>query len=175
MKANEFLVFDESFDSNVPIKWVKDDNDSTIGEFVINDNKYYLESQYATYDTGNGIVPFANIFFYTVNEHGILDANLTGLNKGAATVFATVLSGVRHIVNSNSLIAIIFGATDNTEKRMKLYNLIASKMFKDFGSFMRDVKTTSGNITICFNKNAFADSDSYLNFIEYVKTKIQTK
>jgi hypothetical protein len=112
----------EAFDNPLPIKWI-DKNDTLRGLFEVNDNIY----QIVCVNKGNNIWKY-DFYFFEKNKK--FTPELTGLEKDKFRVLPTFKDGIKYLYNNRDVSAIIFGASDKSKGRKKLYE----QFCKDFSS-----------------------------------------
>jgi hypothetical protein len=103
----------EAFDNPLPIKWV-DKGDILRGLFTVNDNIY----QIVCVNKGNNIWKY-DFYFFEKNKN--FTPELTGLEKDKFRVLPTVKDGIKYLYDNKDINAIVFGASDKSKGRKKLY------------------------------------------------------
>lgn len=115
-----FNNISEAFDNPLPIKWI-DKNAILRGLFVVNDNIY----QIVCINKGNDIWKY-DFYFYDKNKN--FTTELTGLERDKFRVLPTVKFGIKYLYDNKNISAIVFGASDQSRGRKKLYE----QFCKDF-------------------------------------------
>jgi len=119
---NNWIVFNEIMNSPLPIKWI-DKDDKLRGLFVVNENIYQIVCE----DKGFDIWKYD---FYHYKENKEFNPELTNLDKDKYRVLSTVNSGMDYLYSTKKVDAIIFGATDNSSGRKKLYERFCNDFSK---------------------------------------------
>jgi len=112
----------EAFDNPLPIKWIDKDN-ILRGLFTVNDNIY----QIVCANKGNNIWKYD---FYFFDKNKDFKPELTGLEKDKFRVLPTVKVGMKYLYDSKDINAIVFGASDKSKGRKKIYEQFS----KDFST-----------------------------------------
>ena len=112
----------ETFDNPLDIKWI--DKDPILrGLFTVNDNIYQIVCE----NKDNNIWKY-DFYFYEKNKN--FSPELTGFEKDKFRVLPTVKVGIKYLYENKDINAIVFGASDNSKGRKKLYE----QFCKDFSS-----------------------------------------
>ena len=113
-KLDDFFdSISEAFDNPLPIKWI--DKDMILrGLFTINNNIYQIVCE----NKGNNIWKYD---FYHYDENNIFSPEITNINNDKFRVLPTVKVGLQYLYDNNDVDVIIFGASDKSKGRKKLY------------------------------------------------------
>jgi hypothetical protein len=142
-----FSDISEALDNPLPIKWI-DKNDKLIGLFTVNNNVYQI----------NCINKGSNIWkydFYKVEnpDKFIFLPELTGLEKDKWRVLPTIKDGMYYLISNKLVDAIVFGATDKSKGRKKIYDSFC-KDFSEKNNFEFYTKIQDDKqLFILFRKN----------------------
>lgn len=118
-----FRIISEAFENPLPIKWV-DKNNILIGLFIVNDNIFQI----------NCINKNSNIWkydFYIMDKDKNFSPELTKNEKDKYRVLPTVKSGMKYLIETKEVEAIVFGATDSSRGRKKLYESFCNDFSKE--------------------------------------------
>lgn len=121
MKDNQFIkklddyfdIISEALKNPLDIKWV-DKNNKVIGLFTVNNNIYQINC----INKENSIWKYD---FYFLEKNKLLSPKLTGLEKDKYRILPTVKVGLEHLNSLKKPDAIVFGATDKSKGRKKIY------------------------------------------------------
>jgi hypothetical protein len=121
-----FLKINELLDNPVHIKWI-DGGDILIGEFSVNSKKYFIKTK----NKGGDIWSFK---FYKLNETKLeTDLNLDISDRiNVFRVLPTIEDGFIYLIDNKNPKSIIFGASDNSKGRKKLYDSFSQKISKKY-------------------------------------------
>lgn len=154
-KLDEYLkTISEAFQNPLHIQWV-DKINSLIGLFHVNENVYQINA----INKGNDIWKYD---FYFFEDNKSFNPSLTGLEKDKYRVLPTVKSGMEYLVNQKKVDAIIFGATDKSSGRKKLYESFCVNFSKnnnfEYYSKMQDDKQIFVLYKSYINMNVLTDT-----------------
>lgn len=140
-----FNMLSEAFNNPLKIKWINKD-DILIGVFSTNNNTYSIKC----INKGYNIWKYD---FFILNENDNFSPELTNNEKDKYRVLPTVKSGIQYLLDNKKVDAVIFGATDKSKGRKKLYESFCEEFSKlnnlEFYTNIQDDK----QIFIMFNKN----------------------
>lgn len=117
-----FKIINESLDTSQEINWV-DINQSLIGYFKIEENKYRIE---CLKQIGNNYT-YSFSFFKDNNWN----YELSNLGTNGYSILSTVIFGLEHIYNILNPNSIIFSAIDDSTTRKRLYANYCYKFCKN--------------------------------------------
>lgn len=109
-----FDMISEAFDNPLPIKWI-DKVDILRGLFTVNDNVYQIVCE----NKGNNIWKY-DFYFYEKDKNSF-SVELTENNKDKFRVLPTVRIGIQHLYDNKKVDCIVFGASDKSKGRKKIY------------------------------------------------------
>ncbi len=142
----------EVFNTKVDISWRTLEN-KDIGTFELLNNTYRILIEAGTFKEFN----FLNIAFEIFDEKtNNFSRTLTLDNQAASKVLGAVRNGVVARIPIYDFDAVIFFANDNQDKRMKIYNAMASEFIKKFGYIKDNYKLSDGRIITMIMKKDFA-------------------
>jgi hypothetical protein len=116
---NYFDMMSEAFDNPLDIKWV-DKNPILRGLFTINDNIYQIVCE----NKDNNIWKY-DFYFYEKDKK--FSPELTGFEKDKFRVLPTIENGIEYLYNNKKVDCIIFGSSDKSKGRKKLYTAFCEK------------------------------------------------
>jgi hypothetical protein len=114
-----FDKLSEAFDNPLDIKWI-DNDDILRGLFTINDNIYQIVCE----NKDNNIWKY-DFYFYEKDKK--FSPELTGFEKDKFRVLPTIENGIEYLYNNKKVDCIIFGASDKSKGRKKLYTAFCEK------------------------------------------------
>lgn len=114
-----FDKISEAFDNPLDIKWV-DKNLVLRGLFTINDNIYQIVCE----NKNNNIWKYD---FYFFEKDKKFSPELTGFEKDKYSVLPTIESGIEYLYSSKKVDCIVFGASDRSKGRKKIYTAFCEK------------------------------------------------
>ena len=118
-----FKIISEAFENPLSIRWVDKDN-ILIGLFTVNNNIFQINC----INKNNNIWKYE---FYIMDENKNFSPELTKNEKDKYRVLPTVKSGMMYLVNNKKVDAIVFGATDSSRGRKKLYESFCNDFSKE--------------------------------------------
>jgi len=118
-----FKTISEAFENPLPIKWV-DKNSILIGLFTVNSNIFQINC----INKDNNIWKYD---FYIMDKDKNFSPELTKNEKDKYRVLPTVKSGMQYLLDNKEVDAVVFGATDNSRGRKKLYESFCIEFSKD--------------------------------------------
>lgn len=122
-KLDEFFdLLNETFEKSLEIKWINQGND-LIGLFSTNENAYQINC----IDKGDNIWRY-DFYHVTKSTNFTFSPNLLVSVKDRFNILSTVKEGLYYLINNKEVDAIVFGATDRSRGRKKLYE----RFCKDF-------------------------------------------
>jgi hypothetical protein len=120
-KLDDFFdMLSEAFDNPVNIRWV-DGRNMLRGLFTINDNIYQIVCD----NKGDNIWRYDFYFYEKCNNE--FTPKMTGIEKDKFRVLPTVESGINYFFRDKNPDAIIFGASDKSRGRKKIYEGFCEK------------------------------------------------
>jgi hypothetical protein len=117
-----FKTISEAFENPLPIKWV-DKNSVLIGLFTVNSNIFQINC----INKDNNIWKYD---FYIMDKDKNFSPELTKNEKDKYRVLPTVKSGMQYLLDNKEVDAVVFGATDNSRGRKKLYESFCKEFSK---------------------------------------------
>lgn len=108
-----FNSLSEAFNNPLNIRWI-DKHSVLRGLFTVNDNVYQIVCQ----EKGSKIWKY-DFYFYSKDEK--FSPYLTGLEKDKFRILPTVKLGMQYLYDNKDVDSIIFGASDNSKGRKKIY------------------------------------------------------
>lgn len=117
-----FDMISEAFDNPLDIKWI-DKNDILIGLFTVNNHIYQIKCE----NKENHIWKY-DFYFYEKNKN--FSPELTGFEKDKFRILPTVELGIQYLYDNKNIEAIIFGASDESKGRKKLYESFCQRFSK---------------------------------------------
>jgi hypothetical protein len=118
-----FKTISEAFENPLPIKWV-DKNSILIGLFTVNSNIFQINC----INKDNNIWKYD---FYIMDKDKNFSPELTKNEKDKYRVLPTVKSGMQYLLDNKEVDAVVFGTTDNSRGRKKLYESFCIEFSKD--------------------------------------------
>src|ERR1035437_3846375 len=114
-KMDEYFdMISEAFENPLPIKWV-DKGDKLIGLFTVNSNVYQIDC----INKGNNVWKYD--FFYYVQKLNAMSPAMTEFEKDKFRILPTIKVSMSYLDDLKSPDAIVFGATDKSRGRKKIY------------------------------------------------------
>lgn len=112
---NDFFdSISEVFNNPLQIRWV--DKDVILrGFFTVNDNIYQIVCE----NKGNNIWKYD--FYFLEKDKNQFSIELTKNNKDKFRVLPTIKLGMQHLYDNKKVDAIVFGASDKSKGRKKIY------------------------------------------------------
>ena len=141
------LRIDEVMDTRIPVDRWYQDGSSLVGDINIDNEDYQIIIDSIHYPIDGSIKTAINVAFNKV-INGKVVHTLTYDTKSSSKVFGAILNAVMDKINQYHYDAVVFGATNDIEKRMKLYNHIARWLSKQYGQMIPNIKIGNGLMTI---------------------------
>lgn len=174
MKLEEFLQLDyvmclnEIFDTHVPVdRWFYRDG-TLVGQLDVDGENFEILLEPGSYRLNSEQYSYINVAFEKV-VNGVSTRELQFNSKNASSIVGAIANALKDKLEEFQYDAVVLGAADNIEKRMRIYDTIANRFAKMFRFIIRDVETNNGVITILIGKDV--SKDHIDNFVEYLKTK----
>lgn len=148
-KCEDLFIINEIHDTHIPIdKWERDGED-LVGTLTVNDETYQIKLEPLTYTTPGLHKTALNVTFAKL-INGVPSENLTFDNKSASKVLGAVINGVFDVLPNMKYDALVFAATDNVDKRMRIHNKAADRVMRKFPKFgvIKNVKFDHGEATV---------------------------
>lgn len=162
------MLMNEIFNSSIPLRW-QEDNDVVFAKFVVNEKMYVLKIMPHTYQFNETIYNFLNVSFSRVLENGNETIDLTLDSPDAPTVLGIVINGAASKIQQYRADAIMLAASNNVDKRMKLYTWIANHFHPVFGT-MTPVFSLGNHSQAVALLSSTIPREVHQQFIEYLKT-----
>lgn len=154
------IRLEEVFDTKIPINNWHTNGVDRIGSLTINDHVFRIKLQPRVFQD----ITFVNVAFEVYDkQHDVWHTNATVDNRAASKVLGAIVNGITEELNNFEIDAIVFFANDLTDKRMRIYNSLASLKMKDFGHRKENITTKTGKLcTIIFNKKLSVEHIDYI-------------
>ena len=128
-KIEKYLdfAFDKVFDAlqnPVNIIW-KEKSNAIFGTFFISEREYSIKA----------VLIKKNVFkfkFYSKKEDGTYSTSMTGLNTDVYRVIPTIKNAMIYLIENYNPNGIMFGATDNSDTRKKMYTSFSEELEKKY-------------------------------------------
>lgn len=173
MKLNELwngpIHLNEVFDTKIPVdQWETVDDTRTNGYIEIDGHQFVIIIEQLHYTFNNIAVPFLNVAFAKVID-GQPNQSLTFDSTSPSKVIGAIVNGIYdYIARSNNDI-LLFVARDHVERRMRIYNAIASTMVSKFNNKISNIAMpNSGEATVLYTNEV--DSELITKFKNHVST-----
>ena len=168
LRQDYVMDLNEIFDTHIPInKWYYRGT-TLVGQLNVDGELFNILFEPGRYRFDQGQYMFINVAFEKI-VNGESTRELQFNSRKASSIVGAIVNALIDKLKDFQHDAIIFGASDNIEKRMRIYNTIANRFAKTFRFVIRDVKTNDGIITILISKSVSQEHAS--DFIEYLKTR----
>jgi len=118
-KIDDYLMLAEALNNPLPINW-QTNNNSYIGEFIINNNTYVIDCK----DLGDDVWFFS---FDYIGLNNIRSNALTYNNKDVYRILPTIKEAFEHLYNTKNPNCIIFAIFDDSTGRRKIYDRFANE------------------------------------------------
>lgn len=165
---DDLLMFDlyEMLNTVVPVdKWETVDGNK-IGYLTIHGKQFKILLTKHSYIDNN----FINIGFEIWDEQSQQwSSEVTLTNKHALPIISAIINAIDTELNNHSYEALIFGATDNQDQRMRIYNWIMRKYSKRFGYNIENLKTKNGNYFTVVCSKSFTQHHSINDVMEIIE------
>ena len=159
-----FNMLSEAFENPLPIRWV-DKNEILIGLFTVNDNIFQINC----INKDNNIWKYD---FYIMDDNKNFSPELTKNDKDKYRVLPTVKLGMQHLIDNKKVDAVVFGATDNSRGRKKLYESFCIEFSKDNNFEFYTKIQDNRQIFIIYKNNIDKQilTDTIINIVEEEKS-----
>lgn len=166
----DFIVsLNEVLDTKIPPNsWENGPNDSLIGKILVDDKTFLIKLEPLTYSFNEKEYLGINVAFTLFKDNKEIEI-LTYDNRSGSKIIGAIINALETKVNEYNWDFLLFIATNNIEKRMKIYNKIASWKLKGVGGDVITDITINGN-----NKATVIVKDKSLpmdEFLKFLKTK----
>lgn len=160
MKIKDIFPIDifEVFQTKIPVdSWKQDSDGDIIGDITIDDVKYQIYLQKSL---------FRNLSFISISFSVWDDLNKTWSDKptltksNASKIIGAITNAITTELNNHHYDALVFAATDLTDKRMRIYNWIASRYSKQFGCIRQNIQLQDGMLATIICTKQFCDNES---------------
>lgn len=173
MKLHDLFDFvislNEVLDTKIePKSWENGPNDSLIGKILVDDKTFLIKLEPLTYSFNEKEYLGINVAFTLFKDNKEIEI-LTYDNRSGSKIIGAIINALETKVNEYNWDFLLFIATNNIEKRMKIYNKIASWKLKGVGGDVITDITINGN-----NKATVIVKDKSLpmdEFLKFLKTK----
>lgn len=118
-----FNKIEEAFNSPLPIKWIKTSTNWE-GSFTTNNNDYCISVSMEKYDIWK--------YKFFSKKNGI-SVKLTNHNYDNFKVLATIRKGISEFLDEVNPNGIIFGADNDSPKRVKIYTIFSNDCVREYG------------------------------------------
>lgn len=126
------MLMNEIFNSSVPLTWEETQTEAC-AKFTIKDKQYVLRITPHLYEFHEKTYTFLNVAFSRILENGNETMDLTLDRSDASLVLGAVINGAAAKIKYYQADALLLVATNNTERRMKIYMWIARQFHGTFG------------------------------------------
>lgn len=114
-----FHNISEAFNNPLEVKWI-DKLNILRGLFNVNDNIYQIVCE----NKGYNIWKY-DFYFFENNKN--FSPELTGFESDKFRVLPTIENGIEYLYNNKKVDCIVFGASDNSKGRKKIYTAFCEK------------------------------------------------
>lgn len=167
---DNILCLNEVFDTKIPVENWKIVDNTIIGALIIDNEQFNIILEVQTFNFNNINFNFLNVAFAKiVNGKSTQELSLTSKNssKILGAIFNAISDKIKELSSQYDIDAVVLVARDNVNKRMSLYNKMASNMFNPFNISKTDIPLPNGGrMTALFKQNF--DPPTLKLFIEYV-------
>ncbi|MCK9369727.1 hypothetical protein M0R04_07465 [Candidatus Dojkabacteria bacterium] len=157
----------EIFNSTVHLIWYNKDQ-SIQTNFTVNNKQYLLVIDPHTYEFGGETYSFLNINFFRILNDGTYTMDLTLDTPGVVKVLGAIVNGTYEKIKEYQADAIILVASNNIEKRMRIYSRIAKQFVKTFGTITPIISLNGGSKAVVLLSSSMK-GETKRSFIEFVK------
>jgi len=164
----DFIVsLNEVLDTKIPPNsWERGSNNSLIGKISIENKIYLIKLEPLTYSFNDKEYLGINIAF-SLLENGKEIETLTYSNKSGSKIIGAIVNALETKVNEYEWDFLLFIATNNIEKRMKIYNKIANWKMKNIeGQVLTDISLNGNSKATIIMKDKFLSTQEFLTFLK---------
>ena len=154
-----FDKLEESFNSDVEIKWVEKSN-KLVGLFSVDEKIYQIDC----IDRENNIWTYK--FYLYDTKTNVMSPRLTNFNTGKMSVLSTIRKGMCYLIENKNPESIIFGALDESEGRKKIYWSFSNELEKKY-NYKLSTNVKNGNQAFILYKEDI-DKDILMNTFEKI-------
>lgn len=163
------LDLQEMFGTEIPTTWSTDGDDNIIGRLTINDDQFKIVLERAVYKDHK----FINIAFQIWDEQGQMWSEEATLdNKKASTIIGAIINAVSKELQKHEYDALVFAAGTLVDKRMRIYNKIASSYTKKFGGIRQNIPLKNGGACSLVCTKEFLNGNAVDDVIDEIASKI---
>jgi hypothetical protein len=142
-----YLQLDETLNTTALTTWSTDEKGDKVGLLTVDDKKFRIRLEKGQIELSDTNVTFLHVSFQVwSNENNEWTDDPTYNNKSAMKVLGAIVNAINEALNHTVYDAIVFGASNQIEKRMRIYNWVVSRFSKQFGGCLDNFKTKSGNV-----------------------------
>ena len=160
MKLVDIFPIDlyEVFQTKIqPDSWHTDELGDRIGTITIDNELFQIVLETGQYKDFN----FINIAFRVwSNEHSRWSEDATLTKQNAAKIIGAIVNATCEELHNHTYDALIFAASDHADKRMRIYNWIASRYTKEFGNIRQNIPYKDGKLVTVVCTKEFCDNES---------------
>lgn len=178
MKLSDIIGLDnvvcvnEVFDTKIPVESWKIVGNTITGDLIIDTEQFNIILEIQTFTFNNNTFDFLNVAFAKiVNGKPTQDLIITSKNssKLLGAIFNAISDKIKELSAQYDVDAVVLVARDNVDKRMSLYNKIASNMFNPFTVSKTDIPLPNGGKMTALFRKSF-DKQTLDMFIKYVNS-----
>jgi hypothetical protein len=160
MKLTDFETFalNEVFDTKIPIEnWIHLP-DADIGQITIDNEQFQIVIEQNHYSFDGRTINFLNIAFEKI-DNGQPSQQLVLTSKNSSKILGAIMNSAVDAVKRYNVDAVVFVANDNVEKRMRVYNKLASNILSPFQVYKRDIILPYGGRMTILLRNTLSKHD----------------
>lgn len=162
------LDLHEMFGTEIPTVWSTKHGD-IIGHLTINEQQYQITLERANYKGHN----FINIAFQIWDEQlNQWSEEATFSNKGASTIIGAIINATSKQLQNHQYDALVFAASTMVDKRMRIYNKIASLYTKKFGGIRQNIPLQDGGMCSIVCTKEFLDGNKVDDIIDEIASRV---
>jgi len=173
MKLQELVSSDgyvvdlyEVFNATREVNWYHDQG-AYCGDFEVNNAQYRVLFEPFVYQNKFNCL---NVAFQIKNKNE-WSTKPTYDNKSASVVMGVVVNALYEKKDYFDYDALIFVATDNTDKRMRIYNSIARWKLKDLGTIIENIPLGLGKIGTVIVSDNIKNTDDFKEWLTTIELK----
>lgn len=177
MKLHDLFDFvislNEVLDTKIdPKSWDHGLNNSLIGNILIDDKTFLIKLEPLTYNFNEKAYLGINVAFSLFKDGKEIET-LTYDNKSGSKIIGAIINALETKVNEYDWDFLLFIASNDIEKRMKIYNKIANWKLKGVsGDIITDIVINGNSKATIIIKDKSLPTDEFLKFL---KTKQKFK
>jgi hypothetical protein len=164
----ELIPLNEIFNSTVLLTW-KNEDDQMTASFAVDEKQYQCFISAGLFTFQETDLHFLNVSFSRIGNDGDQIFDITLDTKNSIKVLGAVINGISEKVKELKTDAILLGAIDNIEQRMRIYRWVARQFAMTFGVFLEKVKVPNGELAMLIHNGV--DKKLVNEFVVFVKQK----